>query len=546
MNRPSILDIKSAIENASFCIRDRHANKGKFLFDDRGRPKMYTGGFSVVFPYETEGKTWGFRCWHAAIDGIEERYTQINRDLEKVSLPYFCEFAFIKDAIHINGVLYPATRMRWVDGITIKDYIWRYRQDAQKLEQLAEAFLNLCRDLHHLHIAHGDLQHGNILVDNNGKLFLVDYDSLATPSTFGKPDTITGLKAYQHPKRDGRGIINEKLDYFSEVIIYTSIVAIAASPSLAERYQIDQADRMLFASEDYANFKGAQVVADLKNIGGIIPALLEIIEEYLEASSIDDLLPFDQILFKPKFEINFSREKIILGNKNKVKVTWNITNTTGVILQIDDKALGVSSKGVKEVTCTARTRFTFIAQTKSGREYKHIEELLAYNQAEVTFSADKSYTLPSVPVVLEWKTKHTKKVILLNHREVKDSGSIVVTPDKPTTYTLRVTDEFGVKEYQVKIEMLPIPKIQFVKTPLPNIAQTLRLNVHYPKLQLDLQLLVFNYLTGESVFRQFKDLPFQQLFDYDTSSHRGGLNRVWVSIKNIIHFFYKQIWQITI
>lgn len=50
----------------------------------------------------------------------------------------------------------------------------------------------MCKKLHEKSIAHGDLQHGNILVDSNGNIYLIDYDSMFVPSLEKERDIIKG------------------------------------------------------------------------------------------------------------------------------------------------------------------------------------------------------------------------------------------------------------------------------------------------------------------------------------------------------------------
>ena len=48
--------------------------------------------------------------------------------------------------------------------------------------------------------AHGDLQHGNVLVDQEGQLRLVDFDSVWIPQLQGQPaPTESGHPNYQPP-----------------------------------------------------------------------------------------------------------------------------------------------------------------------------------------------------------------------------------------------------------------------------------------------------------------------------------------------------------
>ena len=96
----------------------------------------------------------------------------------------------------------------------------------------------MTQDLHRVAIAHGDLQHENILVNQYGKIFLIDYDSMYIPEeSFSKAkNTTNGKDGYQHPLRANCVYAGKKLDYFSEVVILTSIIAIAYKPELIKKY----------------------------------------------------------------------------------------------------------------------------------------------------------------------------------------------------------------------------------------------------------------------------------------------------------------------
>jgi hypothetical protein len=67
-------------------------------------------------------------------------------------------------------------------------------------------------------IAHGDLQHGNIIVEH-GHLRLVDHDGLFVPEMAGWTSSEVGHQHYQHPARDA-AFFNKHLDNFSAIVIY--------------------------------------------------------------------------------------------------------------------------------------------------------------------------------------------------------------------------------------------------------------------------------------------------------------------------------------
>jgi serine/threonine protein kinase len=296
---PTIPEIKISIENKDLFVKDEFVRKGSFVRNANGSLIMYTGGFTAVFPFVANGEKWAFRCWHANIGNTAKRFQEIAKCVKSSQAQYLCDFAYADKGVLVDGIIYPATRMKWVEGQTIKDYICVNAYNKSKLLQLADSFLTLIKDMHNRSFAHGDLQHGNIIVDNMGSLFLVDYDSFYCPALKGERDIIKGLPDYQHPARNKNLYANEKLDYFSELIIYTSIIAIAENPNLATKYQVAKSERMSFSKNDYKHFTSSTIYKDLKSLcNDKISTLLEFIVLYLLRNDINELEPFDNLLGK--------------------------------------------------------------------------------------------------------------------------------------------------------------------------------------------------------------------------------------------------------
>ena len=329
---PTIPSIRTSVENKDVLVLDNHAKIGTFERDARGRLIAYAGGFSVVFPYIiANGEKWAFRCWHSDIKNSRKRYETISDAIKKAKLSFLCEFQYIDNGINVEGKIYPTTRMRWIDGITIKDYIYQNRNTKDRLIALAENFLKMTQALHSQSLAHGDLQHGNILVDKNHQLYLVDYDSFYCPQLKGETDTVTGLADYQHPARISNTSVSEKIDYFSELIIYLSILAIAEAPYLADKYKIADADRLLFAKEDFEDLKNAPIYKDIFNLGNDFQDMLAVLEEYLDHRSIDDLVPFESCLLRRKVSFTASTSKAV-RNSQSIELTWDVPFDAEIIL----------------------------------------------------------------------------------------------------------------------------------------------------------------------------------------------------------------------
>lgn len=485
---PTIPSIRTSVENKNVLVLDEHAKNGTFRRDARGRLIAYAGGFSVVFPYKLpDGTKWAFRCWHSDISNSHKRYEIISDAIKKANLDFLCEFDYIEKGINVEGNIYPTTRMRWVEGITIKEYICKYRQSKDKLKALAKNFLAMTQALHEQSLAHGDLQHGNILVSDNHQLYLVDYDSFYCSKLKGEEDTVTGLPDYQHPARKSNKSVSEKLDYFSELIIYLSILAIADAPSLVDKYKVEDADRLLFAKEDFEDITKSQIYKDVQFLGKQFQELLDVLEEYLKCNSIDELLPFDTFLLEKRIQFSSSATKAV-RDKQEVVINWLVPFDAVVTITRGEtgQKWDVDTKGYKSTTLSEDATFGIEVTLSDGKVFRKEVIIRVFDECEIDFSADKYYVFPTIPVKLSWNVKNAK-MVWLDKEEVEATGSKAIEADKPISVVLSAEDEFGIKEKQIDIGMLPIPQVKALLVPIPNIVSKMSITVKQPKYNTDVK-----------------------------------------------------------
>jgi len=259
------------------------------------RPIQYTGGFTAVFPFiDCSGKKIAVRCWHKDINEAKKRSFAISEYLNKEKNPYFVNFKYTDNAIVIKQELHPIIVMEWIEGKPLKEYI-NENTNQNSILQLAERFKEMVAELHKKGIAHGDLQHGNILVKADGSLVLVDYDSMYVEPLKGMSDTIKGLPGYQHPARMKNQYLNPKLDYFSELIIYLSLLIFADNPQLWQKYY--DTEDLLFSKDDFANIKSSDIYKKYYNSSNTtIAELMQKLEESLLKTDIQQLLPLEDLL----------------------------------------------------------------------------------------------------------------------------------------------------------------------------------------------------------------------------------------------------------
>ena len=301
MSWPSLVDYAQAVGGfPHISILDPELQGGTPRRGANNYLISYSGGFSIVFPVEVLSDTYALRCWIADIEDAETRYREISDYLRQCCLPYFVDFAYVPEGILVNGNRYPITRMEWVEGDTLCDFIEQNLQDARCLKTAAVEFQKMVTTLHAHQISHGDLQDGNILLKRSGtdvEIKLIDYDSVFVPALCGHPDTtIVGVPAYQHPQRIACGAgAAEKMDYFSELVIYLSFLSLAEKPDLWSQFGAPTERRLLFIAEDFKNPDQSDVFQELENLSPDVRQLASKLKEFCNRS-VDQLEPLEAVL----------------------------------------------------------------------------------------------------------------------------------------------------------------------------------------------------------------------------------------------------------
>lgn len=304
-NYPSRTDIVTAMRNPNVSFKSSEIIGGSVI-QKGSRIIQYSGGYTTVFPFHKKtGNKVAVRLWIADIGDARKRSLEISNYLENLNNTYFAGFKYIDDAVLVNGTLHPIVLMDWVDGQTLKEYINSNITNASKILGLAEKFKEMTTYFHKENIAHGDLQHGNILVKKDGSLVAIDYDSMFIEPLKGMTDTIKGLPGYQHPARHSNQCVNPRLDYFSELVIYLSLLIYADTPKLWDDYY--ETEDLLFSKDDFLNPSNSKlIISHLKSTNSIISGLTEKMMEELKATDISQLRPLEDLLI--------NRREVAKGN----------------------------------------------------------------------------------------------------------------------------------------------------------------------------------------------------------------------------------------
>jgi uncharacterized protein YjbI with pentapeptide repeats len=230
---------------------------------------LWSGNFATVYKL-TQKSTQSDRCWAVRCftrtpqSDVQQRYQAISEYLAQHQIPYLVNFEFIAQGILVKGEWYPILKMDWVQGVELDRYIGEYLDDSQVLLRLDRQLQELQKDLQKVGIAHGDLQHGNIMVDDRGELKLVDYDGMYVPALHGAPPLEIGHPNYQPPQRSPQDF-SDRLDDFSFAVISLSLRALANEPNLWANFHEDNKN-LIFRQNDFQEPELSPVFQAISNI----------------------------------------------------------------------------------------------------------------------------------------------------------------------------------------------------------------------------------------------------------------------------------------
>lgn len=246
---PSPQDYNEAIQNLAANTADPQLRNGHVHLTNLGLPRPLTGAFASVYRVDSHSSApVAVRCFLRDIRDQETRYEHISNFVQNDSLPYTVTFDFLRNGIRVGANWFPALKMDWVSGPNLDQYIANNLQSQHKLARLALDFCQMCHDLREAGIAHGDLQHGNIIIASEG-IRLVDYDGMYVPAMSGMHSNELGHRNYQHPSRAPKDF-NANLDNFAAWVIHTSICCTALDSSLWNKLAAGD-DCLLFRRDDF-------------------------------------------------------------------------------------------------------------------------------------------------------------------------------------------------------------------------------------------------------------------------------------------------------
>ena len=293
MTWPGITDFSEAIQNPSLCFKGTELEAATVAVNQRGTPLVFSGAFASVYSVSVGGRTFAVRCFTREVKDQEARYNELSNYLINVLPPSFVHFEYLDEGIRFKGDWYPMVKMEWVEGEVLSSFVGARLGEPDTLRRVAAQWRGgPAASLRGLRIAHNDLQHGNVMVQSDGRIRLVDYDGMFLPKFSGERSPELGHKNYQHPERTADDY-GEYIDNFPSFVIYLSLLAVASDPNLWHFYNDDN---LIFTRSDYAEPGKSEVFQRLKSSSdATVSKLAESLEECC-AMPVDDVPDLETIL----------------------------------------------------------------------------------------------------------------------------------------------------------------------------------------------------------------------------------------------------------
>ena len=281
---PSARYFTEAIQCPSVCFSHPLLRTTLPAVDRLGMPLVTSGQFAYVYKLKSTNGAGDFavRCFRGYLGDRDQRYRAIQEHLKNSPVSYLSHFTYAPEGILVGGVRFPILFMNWIDGPTLDLYISEMLHRPDVLLHLSEEWLRLISALRASGTAHGDLQHGNIIVEH-GQLRLVDHDGIFVTRMAGWPASEVGHQHYQHPQRTAQHF-DANLDSFSALVIYLSLLALAERPGLWQEYHDEN---LLFTKTDFLDPASSGLFKKIRELGPEHSRLADVLASAATAQPAD-------------------------------------------------------------------------------------------------------------------------------------------------------------------------------------------------------------------------------------------------------------------
>lgn len=379
---PSFDAYQAVLQHPENCFYQEELKSGSLEIDLWGFPRVRSGGFALTYKIENHKNNYAVRCFHKNVHDRYIRYQAISAAIMRLKNPNLVQIRYTGKGIKVGKNWFPITLMPWVEGDTLERFVYKHLGFPKVINDLATKFLQCVSQMQMNQMAHGDLSHQNILVQNN-ELVLVDYDGMFVPSLQGRKSCEIGHSNFQHPGRN-MDHFNIDLDRFSSIVIYLALKALAIHPDLWNKYE-QSGDGLLFRKKDFVHPYESELLQELETYHSLrkyIYVFRKIcLSQYENIPTLQDFqslqvkdLPRDEVYSHKPYSMD---REISLDGSRRFPLINQIGKIVTVVGQVQDIYYGKTKDNQPHIFINfgnwkARC-FTVVLW---GEGYQHLDQLL--------------------------------------------------------------------------------------------------------------------------------------------------------------------------
>jgi hypothetical protein len=369
MRLPDLVAYQAAVQHPSTAFADAQLRSATVTTGNFGLPRAVAGNFAVTYQLRAGAHHWAVRCFHREAADRGARYAAIGQSLARQRGGPLIPIEYLDPGVRVGQGWYPITKMAWLEGQPLNRAVEDRLSRPSALADIERRFVQMVAELRRLGVAHGDLQHGNVLVDSAGTLRLVDYDGMFVPNLHGRPASESGDPNYQHPRRGLQ--FDAELDRFAAIVIVVALRTLAIAPRLWQTY--NTGDNLLFRRTDFVDPSASPLFGDLAGLSAIRDLSQRLArvcqEDYARVPTLVEFLNAGRPAWSPRhvavLNTLYSPRKTQPSSRKKTQPrAWKLRRvsvSTSVAFSADGQVLACGERGGRitlRESATGRTRRT--------------------------------------------------------------------------------------------------------------------------------------------------------------------------------------------
>ncbi|MEL6497965.1 MAG: hypothetical protein AAFZ67_11335 [Planctomycetota bacterium] len=266
MSIPTLVELRPQLLSPGDVFADPNLASGTIELDSDGLPKARSGTFASVFKVTTQQGDVAVRIPKYEDQSRVNRIRVIADYLAAHPVEGVVPVEVQPDGLSLGELSVSIQIMPWIKGRTLLEFVNDIHQDSRALIRLESKCCRLHQRMLAAQIAHGDLQHGNILIPPDGFPKVVDPDDFSVPGLPHDEAPSVGHPSYQHPRRTPHHF-GPAIGNFAMRLIVLQLRIVASDSSLwmgcSSRPNPLDRDYLLLSASDLASPEQSPMLGNL-------------------------------------------------------------------------------------------------------------------------------------------------------------------------------------------------------------------------------------------------------------------------------------------